>query len=148
MITCSRMLAWKIPWTEEPVWATVHGVAESQTRLSTALTHKHVYSTELKASHPFHLPTKLVTNPFNSLMILVFPCGRIGTHVEYSFSTKEWWEQKLFRESNLWVILWILIWDFRIKMLLSSMFYIKSLWKNWHGVSSLWLLNDTRHDGR
>ena len=27
-------IAWKIPWTEEPWQATVHGVAKSQTRLS------------------------------------------------------------------------------------------------------------------
>ena len=26
--------AWKIPWMEEPVWAAVHGVAKSRTRLS------------------------------------------------------------------------------------------------------------------
>ena len=26
-------LAWKIPWTEEPWWAVVHGVAKSQTGL-------------------------------------------------------------------------------------------------------------------
>ena len=30
----SSTLAWKIPWTEEPWWAAVHGVARSQTRLS------------------------------------------------------------------------------------------------------------------
>ena len=30
----SRILAWRIPWTGEPEWATVHGVAKSQTRLS------------------------------------------------------------------------------------------------------------------
>jgi len=30
----SSALAWKIPWTEEPERATVHGVAKSQTRLS------------------------------------------------------------------------------------------------------------------
>ena len=30
----SSTLAWKIPWTEEPWWAVVHGVARSQTRLS------------------------------------------------------------------------------------------------------------------
>ena len=30
MATHSRILAWEIPWTEEPGrWATVHGVAES-----------------------------------------------------------------------------------------------------------------------
>ena len=29
----SSTLAWKIPWTEEPEWAAVHGVAKSWTRL-------------------------------------------------------------------------------------------------------------------
>ena len=32
MVTHSSILAWKIPWTEEP--DTVHGVAKSRTRLS------------------------------------------------------------------------------------------------------------------
>ena len=27
MATHSSILAWEIPWTEEPGWATVHGVA-------------------------------------------------------------------------------------------------------------------------
>ena len=31
MATHSRTLAWKISWTEEPGWATVHRVAKSQT---------------------------------------------------------------------------------------------------------------------
>ena len=30
----SSTLAWKIPWTEEPGWAAVHGVAKSRARLS------------------------------------------------------------------------------------------------------------------
>ena len=30
----SSILAWKIPWMEEPGKATVHGVSKSQTRLS------------------------------------------------------------------------------------------------------------------
>ena len=34
MATHSSILAWEIPWTEEPGWATVHGVAKSQTLLS------------------------------------------------------------------------------------------------------------------
>ena len=29
----SSILAWRIPWTEEPWWAVVHGVGESWTRL-------------------------------------------------------------------------------------------------------------------
>ena len=31
MATYSSILAWRIPWTEEPGRATVHGVAKSQT---------------------------------------------------------------------------------------------------------------------
>ena len=34
MATHSSILAWKIPWTEEPVWAILHRVAKSRTRLS------------------------------------------------------------------------------------------------------------------
>ena len=34
MATHSSILAWKIPWTEEPGGATVHGVTKNQTRLS------------------------------------------------------------------------------------------------------------------
>ena len=32
MATCSSILAWKIPWTEEPGGATVRGVKESDTK--------------------------------------------------------------------------------------------------------------------
>ena len=39
MATRSGILAWKIPWTEEPGRATVHGVAKSQT-LSRSLPYK------------------------------------------------------------------------------------------------------------
>ena len=34
MATHSSILAWRIPWTEEPGRAIVHGVAKSRTRLS------------------------------------------------------------------------------------------------------------------
>ena len=37
MASHSNILAWKIPWTEEPgglLWTTVHGAAKSPTRLS------------------------------------------------------------------------------------------------------------------
>ena len=33
MATHSSILAWKIPWTEEPGGATVHGIAKSQIQL-------------------------------------------------------------------------------------------------------------------
>ena len=31
MATHSNILVWRVPWTEEPVWAIVHRVANSQT---------------------------------------------------------------------------------------------------------------------
>ena len=34
MATHSSILAWEIPWTEEPGGARVHGIAKSWTRLS------------------------------------------------------------------------------------------------------------------
>ena len=34
MSTHSSILAWRIPWTEDPWWATVHGVSKSWTWLS------------------------------------------------------------------------------------------------------------------
>ena len=34
METHSNILAWEIPWTKEPEWATVHWVAKSWTQLS------------------------------------------------------------------------------------------------------------------
>ena len=34
MATHSSVLAWRIPWTGGAGWATIHGIAKSQTRLS------------------------------------------------------------------------------------------------------------------
>ena len=42
MATCSSILAWRIPWREEPGEATVHGVAKSQTRLKQLSTQVHI----------------------------------------------------------------------------------------------------------
>ena len=39
MATQSRMLAWRIPWTEEPAGFIVHGVSQSQTQLKRLSTH-------------------------------------------------------------------------------------------------------------
>ena len=33
-VTRSGILAWEIPWTEEPGGATVHGIGKSRTQLS------------------------------------------------------------------------------------------------------------------
>ena len=48
----SSTLAWKIPWTEEPWWAAVRGVAKSRTRLSdfTFTFHFHALEKEM-ATH-------------------------------------------------------------------------------------------------
>ena len=48
----SSTVAWKIPWTEEPVGAAVYGVARSQTRLSdfTFTFHFHALEKEM-ATH-------------------------------------------------------------------------------------------------
>ena len=48
MATHSSILAWRIPWTEESVWATVLWVTKSQTQLNehthTQGTHKELYA--------------------------------------------------------------------------------------------------------
>ena len=53
MATHSSTLAWKIPWTEEPWRAAVHGVAKSQTCLSNFpfTFHFHALKKEM-ATHP------------------------------------------------------------------------------------------------
>ena len=33
MASHSSILAWRTPWTEEPLWATIHGVTKHWTRL-------------------------------------------------------------------------------------------------------------------
>ena len=51
MATHSSILAWRIPWTEEPVRATVHGVTESDT---TERVHTHIHTQEESAQRPEH----------------------------------------------------------------------------------------------
>ena len=47
MATHSSILAWEIPWTEEPR-ATVHGIAKSRTRQNTHThTHAHTHTNRL-----------------------------------------------------------------------------------------------------
>ena len=45
MAAHSSILAWRIPWTEEPEGATVHGVTESWTWLKWLSTHAHMITT-------------------------------------------------------------------------------------------------------
>ena len=49
------VLAWRIPWTEEPGGATVHRVANSQTRLSDEHFHTSSYLTDLSEMLPQRL---------------------------------------------------------------------------------------------
>ena len=66
LATHFSILVWKIPWTEEPGWATVHGVSKSWTllkRLSmharTLLALTNAKSLEGKFQIPFSFPTCL-----------------------------------------------------------------------------------------
>ena len=47
MAPVSSTLAWKIPWTEEPWRAAVHGVATSRTRLSDFTFIFHFHASEM-----------------------------------------------------------------------------------------------------
>ena len=51
MATHSSILAWRTPWTEVPGRATVHGVAKSQTQLST---HAHIHLRNHKVAAHFN----------------------------------------------------------------------------------------------
>ena len=94
MATHSNILAWEIPWIED-WWATVHGVAKSQTQLSTQ---KYIYINMyilINYKVTSHIP-QLVKNPptirFDSWIskihwrrdrlptpvYLGFPCGSAG----------------------------------------------------------------------
>ena len=45
MVTHSSILAWKIPWTEEPdMLHTVHRAAKSQAQLSVCVPHTHTHT--------------------------------------------------------------------------------------------------------
>ena len=53
MATHSNILAWRIPWTEEPGGLhTVHGVTESQTGLSDSHAHIYVCGGHKPTQHP------------------------------------------------------------------------------------------------
>ena len=60
MAPLSSTLAWKIPWTEEPGRAAVHGVAKSGTRLNdfTFTFHFHAVEKEM-ATHSSVLPWRI-----------------------------------------------------------------------------------------
>ena len=92
MATHSSILAWRIPWTEEPEWATVHGVVKRRTWLSdftslhfrAVLQHTCDISSETRVRHSCHpLPPLLSwscqTAGFKSEMAMAEPlCWEVG----------------------------------------------------------------------
>ena len=93
MTTYSSILAWKIPWTEEPGGLhTVHGVTKSQTPLSTrARAHAHTHT-------PLGLPG-LITGP-----VLWMSTFSIGVQGEESGLCEPKWE-KIHPEWFKWFML-------------------------------------------
>ena len=73
MATHSSTLAWKIPWTEEPGRATIHGVAKSWTRLSdfTFLITK--VDIPFKSQRLYFTPTSLQSGTY-FIMHIYLPC--------------------------------------------------------------------------
>ena len=60
MVPHSSNLAWKIPWTEEPVGSSVHGVPKSWTRLSDFTLTFHFQALEKEmATHTSVLASKI-----------------------------------------------------------------------------------------
>ena len=45
MATHSNILVWRVPWTEEPVWAIVRKVTESDLAKATEHVHRHQMKT-------------------------------------------------------------------------------------------------------
>ena len=71
MATYSSILAWKIPWTEEPGGPEVHGVTKSRTRRST---HAHVFRPFIHPSIPlsFHSVLKSIAHMCYTSLDLLF----------------------------------------------------------------------------
>ena len=59
MATHSSILAWRIPWTEEPHGLQSMGVALSQIRLKQLITSTHIYVNPNLPVHPILLPPLL-----------------------------------------------------------------------------------------
>ena len=64
MATHSSILAWRIPMDRGAWWATVHGVAKSQTQLSDQNTHTHTHTPHSKVREPGSLPRFLTLSHF------------------------------------------------------------------------------------
>ena len=76
MATHSSILAWRIPWTEEPWRAAVYGVAKSRTRLKQPSMHTRILFQIL-----FHYGFKQ-DSEYNSL------CYTVGLLISFMYSIK------------------------------------------------------------
>ena len=117
MATHSSILAWRIPWTEEPLWATVHGVAKSRTRqqLSTMISAtKHLFMSLFKvlviqscptlcdfmdcSLCPWNSPGKNTGVGCHFPLEGIFltqgsnPCLQLGRQILYHCTTQEAWQ--------------------------------------------------------
>ena len=78
MATHSSILAWKIPWTEEPGGLQVQGVAKSRTRLS-----DFTFTFRLKCRQVWKLKTPRGPNHEKAHFCVLPPWFLLGFHREY-----------------------------------------------------------------
>ena len=72
MATYSSILAWRIPWTEEPKRLTVHGVTKSQTRLWQLSRHARILPQPSTFSNFKPKPVSGDGKPRNTALIVVW----------------------------------------------------------------------------
>ena len=79
MATRSRILAWKIPWREEPSGATVHGVTESDITEETEHTHDYMSIESVRSSSHIFLcgPLLLLHESFHHPASGSFPISQL-----------------------------------------------------------------------
>ena len=98
MATHSSILAWRIPWMEEPGWATVHGVTKSQTLMSdfTFTFHFHALEKELATTHSSVLAWKIPG--MGAWWAAVYGVTQSWTRLTWlSSSSSYYWKLKVYR---------------------------------------------------
>ena len=81
MATHSSILAWRIPWTRGAWWATVHGVAESQTRLRDRAHHWSEWKMlTFLDSWPVSLTSILTSYLMESMLCRCYPVISLNDH--------------------------------------------------------------------